>query len=164
MKTWMLFLMIAAVGFGYTPPADTAIIDGRILLTSSRPLETYPWRGGTPRRSEHPQEGVSDAREIAAIWEIRDGGLYLIAAAAYEFGPVAPLRSLGLHALMPERVVDGRVLADWYTGEFTVLEFERGEPSLELVPPKVPAAPKPVIRRFEVIAGKVRSPTPDESS
>ncbi len=159
----MLFVMTAAVACAYAPPADTVIVEGRILLTSSRPLDTFPWRGGVPLRSEYPTDAMSDAREISAIWEVRDSRLYLIAASAYEFGPLAPLHSLGLRELMPGRVQDGRVLADWYTGEFSVLEFERIEKSLQVVPSKATAAPKPVIRRYRIVAGRILGPVPEDN-
>lgn len=120
-----LFLVSLASAFIISP--DTVLIEGRILIVSSRPLDSYPWDGEKPRLSEHPVERVSDSREIEAMWEIKDGRLYLVAISAFRFDGSAPSRSLGIRDLMPERVRDGRVFADWFTGEFKVLERSRGD-------------------------------------
>jgi hypothetical protein len=128
---YLLFLCLAAApAWAYVMPPDTVLIAGRILLTPSRPLDSYPWPGEPPKLSEYPTEGASDARQQVALWEIRDGRLYLLAIRAFRFGAFAPARTVGLRDLMAERIQDGRVFADWYTGEFVVLEEARVDPLL----------------------------------
>ena len=103
--------------------------------------------------SEHPNEGFSDSRELDALWEIRDERLYLIAVSAYRFEEYASTASVGIRELMPERVNDGRVLADWFSGEFEVVEVERAERNL-LRPQEAPPM-KVEKKRFTVKNGFV---------
>jgi len=154
MKYLVAFLLSVAAAFAYVMPPDKIAIDGRILLTPSRPLASFPWKGEPPRMSEHPYEGASDARELEAFWEIKDGQLYLIAASAFRFEQFAPARAVGLRDLMPERIKDGKVLADWFTGEFDVLEIERLNPSLALSHDAPPM--RVTKRKFHVEKGSVK--------
>ena len=148
------FLLAASVAAAYTTPPDKVVIDGRILLPTSRPMTSFPWKGEPPRISEHPDDGVSDSRELDALWEISDGRLYLLAVSAFRFDEFAPVRSIGLRELMAERMEDGKVLADWYTGDFEVLEMERVDRRLLLRPQDAP--PMLVVKRkFRVEKGRV---------
>ena len=148
-KYVLAFLFAASVAAAYITPPDKVAIDGRILLTTSRPMASFPWKGEPPRISEHPTEGVSDSRELDAFWEISDGRLYLLAVSAFRFDEFAPVRSIGLRELMPERIKDGKVLVDWFTGDFDVLEVERVDRRL-LSPMHV------VKRKYHVEKGRVK--------
>jgi len=148
MRYLALFILSAVVASAYVTPPDKVVVEGRIVLTGSRPLATFPWRGEHPRLSEYPYEGVSDSREIEALWEIKDGQLYLLAASAYQLDEHASNRSLGLRELMPERIQDGKVWADWFTGDFDVIEIERVAGGLTLM--------HVVKRKFRVEKGRVK--------
>lgn len=162
MKNLIAFFLSALIASAYVTPPDHVLIDGRILLTSSRPLATFPWRGERPRLSEHPQEGVSDSRELEALWEIKDGRLYLLAVSAFRFDGFAPYRSVGLRDLMPERIQEGKVMAEWFSGEFSAIERERVEPRLSLSAGE--ASPvRARIRKFRVANGLVTE-EPNQSS
>jgi hypothetical protein len=154
MRYLLAFLVSASIAAAYITPPDQVLIDGRILLTSSRPLATFPWRGERPRLSEHPYEGASDSRELEALWEIKDGRLYLLAVSAFRFDGFAGNKSVGLHDLMSERIQDGRVFAEWFTGNLDVIERERVEKRLLLQPKQAPPM-RVVIRKFRVVGGKV---------
>ena len=154
MRYLAAFLLSVSAAFAYITPPDQVLIDGRILLTSSRPLTTFPWRGEHPRLSEHPNKGVSDSRELAALWEIKDGRLYLLAVSAFRFEEFSSNRSVGLRDLMPERIEDGKVLAEWFTGDFGVIEQERVDPRLLLRPENAPPV-RVVVRKFHVASGHV---------
>lgn len=149
-----LFLSAASIASAYITPPDHVLIDGRMLLTGSLPLATFPWHGQRPRLSEHPNEGTSDARELEALWEIKDGRLYLLAVSAYRFDGFAPRRSVGLRDLMSERIQGGRVFADWFTGDFDVFERERVERRLLLRPDDSPQE-RVLVRKFRVVNGQV---------
>jgi hypothetical protein len=155
MKYIVAFMLVASVAVAYITSPDKVAIDGRILLTTSRPMASFPWKGEPPRISEHPNEGVSESRELDAFWEISDGRLYLLAVSAFRFDDFAPVRSIGLRELMPERIKDGKVLADWFTGDFDVLEVERVDRKLLLRPQDAP--PMHVVKRkFHVEKGRVK--------
>jgi len=155
MRYLILFILSALVASAYMTPPDKVVIEGRIALTGTRPLATFPWRGVHPRLSEYPYEGVSDSREIEALWEIKDGKIYLLAASAYQLDEHASNRSLGLRELMPERIQDGKVWADWFTGDFDVIEIERVVRGLAPLPSNAP--PMHVVKRkFRVEKGRVK--------
>ena len=153
MKYLAAFFFATSVACAYITPPDEVLIDGRVLLTSTRPLATFPWRGVHPRLSEYPEEGHSDSRELAALWEIRDDRLYLVAVHGYRFLPFSPTESVGLRDLMPERIQEGKVFADWFTGEFRVFERLSSE-QIELLRSQN-TRPKRVVRKFQVKNGKV---------
>ena len=153
-KLLILALFFAATGWSYMVPPDVVLDDGRILFTSTRPLDSFPWKGERPVLSEHPFEGTSDSRDVEAIWEIREQRLYLIAVKGYRFGALAPLRAQGLKDLMPDRVSEGRGFADWFTGELVLVEIERSEPAIEVAPTTEPKV-KPSIRRVSVKHGQI---------
>lgn len=154
MRFLALFLLAVSTAAAYITPPDHVFIDGRMLLTSSCPMASYPWKGPAPRLSEHTQEGVSDSRPLEAFWEIKEGRLYLLAVSAYRFDGFSPSRSVGLRDLMPERVEEGRVFAEWYSGDFDVLERERVDPRLYLRPEDAPPM-RVVVRKFRVERGHV---------
>ena len=106
MKKLLVFVLIATSALAYSTPPDEVLIDGRILLTATRPLDSYPWAHGRPTLSEYPQEGASDARKQAALWEISDGHLYLLGVRAFSFGPFAPFKTVGLRDLMNQFHLD----------------------------------------------------------
>ena len=162
MRYLAAFLFATSVAFAYVTPPDQVLIDGRILLTSSRPLATFPWRGERPRLSEHPNEGTSDSRELEALWEIKDGHLYLLAVSAFRFDKFAPNRSVGLRDLMPDRIHDGRIFAEWFTGNFDVMEQERVDRQLLLRPEDAPLM-RVAVRKFHVARGLVTE-EPNQSS
>lgn len=159
MRHLAAFLLAASAASAYITPPDQVLIDGRMLLTGSRPLATFPWQGERPRLSEHPNETASDSREVAALWEIRDGRLWLLAVSAFRFDGFAPRRSVGLRDLMPERIQDGRVFAEWFTGDFEVIERERVEGRLALRPGDVPRE-RVVVRKYRVARGHVAEESP----
>lgn len=142
------------MAFAYITPPDEVLIDGRILLTSTRPLDSFPWNGERPRLSEHPYEGASDSRELVALWEIKDGHLYLLAVSAFRFDGFAPSRSVGLRDLMPDRIHDGRIFAEWFNGDFDVMERERVDRRLSLRPDDSPPM-RVVVRKFHVANGLI---------
>ncbi|HEY4247214.1 MAG TPA: hypothetical protein VGM64_10180 [Lacunisphaera sp.] len=166
MRYLAAFLLSVSVALAYITPPDQVLIDGRILLTSSRPLAAFPWRGEHPRLSEYPTRGVSDSRELAALWEIKDGRLYLLAVSAFRFEEFSSNRSVGLRDLMPERIKDGKVLAEWFTGDFGVIEQERIDPRW-LLRPENALSMRVVGRKFHVASGRVteeRIPAPDPTA
>ncbi|HYD84813.1 MAG TPA: response regulator [Opitutus sp.] len=128
------------------PAPDRVLIDGRILLTGSRPLATYPWPDKRPPLSAHPTEGSSDARKQETLWEIKEGQLYLLAVSAFRADAAASSQPLGLRDLMPERIQEGGVFADWFTGEFVVIERERVDAASHA---------RIILRRFQIAAGRV---------
>ncbi|HVU26034.1 MAG TPA: hypothetical protein VHE13_18020 [Opitutus sp.] len=154
MKYLLVLVLSAAFASAYIPPPDQVVIDGRVVLTSSRPLQSFPWPKGHPRLSEYADEHVSDAREVEAIWEIKHRSLYLLAVSTFTFEPGAPLHSLGLHELMPERVKDGAVFADWFTGDLVLMEQERTDPSSTLLA-QSRQAPRFIFRRLKIDRGRV---------
>jgi hypothetical protein len=156
MKGFVLFLFSACVAWAYLPPPDTVIVEGRMATTSTRPLKSYPWPNRAPVIVEHPMEGVivSDSNGIRLVWEIRDARLHLIAADGYTFQAGAPDRSIGIGDLMPEKIKDGRVLADWYSGDFVVLEREPVKRS-ERVGGDKRNQTKLLIRKFRVVEGRI---------
>lgn len=163
MKKLLVFVLIATSALAYSTPPDEVLIDGRILLTATRPLDSYPWAHGRPTLSEYPQEGASDARKQAALWEISDGHLYLLGVRAFSFGPFAPFKTVGLRDLMPERLQEGKVFADWYTGDFVVIEPERIDP---LIPRLEKGGPgiRVTSRMFGVVQGRVVEKKPNHST
>jgi hypothetical protein len=117
-------------------------------------LATFPWRGEHPRLSEHPAEGASDSRELEALWEIEDGRLFLLAVSAFRFDGFAPRRVVGLRDLMPDRIHEGRIFADWFNGSFDVIERERVD--RQLLPRTEDSPPmRVVVRKFHVANGLV---------
>lgn len=52
-------------------------------------------------------------RGYRGIWELADDALYLV---GFEFG----FGGLGLERLFPDRVKDGKVLADWYNSKLII--------------------------------------------
>ncbi len=154
MKYLTIFLFLASLVAAYITPPDQVLIAGRILLTGSRPMASFPWSNGPPRLSEHPFDGASDSRELEAIWEIKDGRLYLLAVSAYRLDGSSHRQSVGLQDLMPDRVQDGRVLADWFSGDFVVIERARVDWSKYQRPEDAP--PMQVFTRtFHVENGQV---------
>ena len=162
MRYLAAFFLITSAAMAYSTPPDEVLIDGKILLTSTRPLATFPWRGVHPRLSEHPEEGHSDSRELAALWEIRDDRLYLVAVHGYRFLPFSPTQPVGLRDLMSERIQEGKVFADWFTGEFRV--FERLSYDQIALLRSQGTRPKPVVRKFQVENGKVTEEPNSERS
>jgi hypothetical protein len=155
MRYLTLLLLSATLAMAYITPPDKVLIDGRITLTNSRPLATFPWPGEHPRLSEYPNEGTSDSREIEALWEIKDNHLYLLAVSAFRLEEFAPRTSGGLRDLMPDRIRDGKVLAEWFTGDFDVIEMQRVDRRLFLRPQDAP----PMLvkkRKFIVSQGRVK--------
>ena len=72
----------------------------------------------------HDHEGEMDILDVMAmstgnwrgyrgIWELTDDALYLV---GFQFG----FGGLGLEQLFPDRVKDGRVLADWYSSKLII--------------------------------------------
>ena len=56
---------------------------------------------------------VNNWRGYRGIWELADDALYLV---GFEFG----FGGLGLERLFPDRVKDGKVLADWYNSKLII--------------------------------------------
>lgn len=56
---------------------------------------------------------VNNWRGYRGIWELADDALYLV---GFEFG----FGGLGLERLFPDRVKDGKVLADWYDSKLII--------------------------------------------
>jgi hypothetical protein len=153
MKYLTAFLFTALLASAYMMPPDQVIIDGRILRTGSRPLDTFAWPGERPRLSEHPQPGYSDSRELEALWAIENGRLYLLTVSAFRMDGFAG-RSVGLRELMPERIREGKVWANWFTGNFDVLEPEQVNAQTQIRPENAPPM-HVTVRRFHVAAGQV---------
>ena len=70
----------------------------------------------------HDHEGEMDILDVLTtgnwrgyrgIWELTDDALYLV---GFQFG----FGGLGLEQLFPDRVKDGRVLADWYSSKLII--------------------------------------------
>jgi len=62
---------------------------------------------------DHLGVSVNNWRGYQGIWELADDALYLV---GFEFG----FGGLGLERLFPDRVKDGKVLADWYDSKLII--------------------------------------------
>lgn len=152
----LVFVLSAAVASAYVPPGDPVLHEGRILQSGTRPMQSYPWVGEPPPLSEFPETEttISPDRGPAAIWEVRDERLYLVGLRTFKQGAGAPLRPLGLRDLMPARVEDGKVFADWFTGTLVMTELERAGLSVALRPQQRPER-RVVSWHLEIVEGRV---------
>jgi len=81
-----------------------------------------------PNLSEGPGGVMSSAcwRGYVAIWQVEDGILYFIGLDAWQGDKKADLK-----ILFPKRFKEGKVKADWFTGQLTLgevtLKFNNGE-------------------------------------
>jgi|GEM_PF-5099961 len=107
---------------------DTFILDGVVyylpadLSVKAFPLESlWPDPQTTPRLSQRPNGASSFgyARGYRAIWEVHEGNLYMLALEAWTHGQMVRLK-----ALFPDRFQDGRVKAEWFSGDLALISHE----------------------------------------
>ena len=77
----------------------------QILLPSD--LRNQLWNDHVSELDIVDEMSFGNWRGYRGIWELADDALYLV---GFEFG----FGGLGLERLFPDRVKDGKVLADWY--------------------------------------------------
>src|SRR4051794_31343339 len=101
-------MTVRALATGQMP--EVIVIDGGIYSLLTNPLEEFYKKGTRPKFAESPDEETSslDWRGYLGYWEIRAGRLYLIGIDAY-----IDKKKVLLKTLFPNRVKDGRVLANW---------------------------------------------------
>ena len=107
-------LAVSASGTAQMP--DAICIDGVFHSLYSNPLEQLYERQKRPAFVDS-LEGESSAnwRGYVACWQIHEGQLYLVAIDSY-----IRKKRVSLHELFRGRVRDGRVLADWFSGELRI--------------------------------------------
>jgi hypothetical protein len=110
---------------------DKLEYQGKLLSLFTNPLESLP----ADRRPAFVSENTLNWRGYVALWEIRDGRLYLkdlrgrICATPPEGGAerarcgkhhrgACEIQSVDLHGAFPAQ--SGPIVADWYTGELKV--------------------------------------------
>ena len=104
----------SAFGTGQVP--DVLCVDGVLHSLFANPLEQLYERQKRPAFVDS-LEGSSSAnwRGYVACWQIHDGQLYLVAIDTYVRN-----KRVGVQQLFPTRVRDGRVLAEWFSGDLRV--------------------------------------------
>lgn len=107
---------LTARAFGTSQMPDAICVDGVLHTLYSNPLEQLYERQKRPAFVDS-LEGASSAnwRGYVACWQIHEGRLYLIALDTY-----IRKKRVSVPQLFPRRVRDGRVLADWFTGELRI--------------------------------------------
>ena len=111
------FAIACATGaFGTSQVPDALCVDGVLHSLFANPLEQLYEKQKRPAFVDS-LDGSSSAnwRGYVACWQIHDGGLYLIAIDTY-----VGRKRVGVEQLLGGRVRDGRVFADWYSGELRV--------------------------------------------
>ena len=83
----------------------------QILLPSD--LRNQLWNDHVSEMDIVDEMSFGNWRGYRGIWELADDALYLV---GFEFG----FGSLGLERLFPDRVKDGKVLADWYNSKLII--------------------------------------------
>jgi hypothetical protein len=115
------------------------------LVTASHPIQGYPleyfiWSNYDDTASWKVKEEMMKPyrwcmRGYIAGWEIRNDSLFLMKISyeptltAYVQGK--PADSFPLQRLFPERDVANGVFADWFSGRFFTVMYEKGYPPLE---------------------------------
>lgn len=83
----------------------------QILLPSD--LRNQLWNDHVSEMDIVDEMSFGNWRGYRGIWELADDALYLV---GFEFG----FGGLGLERLFPDRVKDGKVLADWYNSKLII--------------------------------------------
>lgn len=117
---------------GRRPPmpqgADILLLGGEVYyLLAEFSLNAFPAKlpgdaSNTRAYLSSMPDGSMDefyTRGYNAIWEIHEDCLYMVAIDAWIHGMKADLRMI-----FPDRFKDGRVKADWFTGELSLLAHE----------------------------------------
>ena len=104
----------ATVGVFATAQApDFLFVDGGVYPLYSNPLEERYDKGQRPDFQAYPDgDSTGNWRGYIAYWQLRDDRLYLIGIDTYLGG-----KKVFLPQLFPDGVIDGRVAADWFSGE-----------------------------------------------
>jgi len=107
---------------------DTFILDGVVYyLPAQFSVKAFPseslWKDPDTRPSlSHSPDGASSleyVRGYHAIWEVHEGSLYMLALQAWTHGQKVHLR-----ALFPDRFQNGRVKAEWFSGDLALISYE----------------------------------------
>lgn len=135
----LILIQISCLGTAQYP--DLLIFNTQLFDLFSNPLESYPWKDGKEPVLFESEAGNSTAnwRGYIAVWEIDDKKLYLKAIRAFvddgwkeikeekKKGGIGHLpamvqkkRPISLLELFGEKVQDGRVFADWFSGRLRI--------------------------------------------
>jgi hypothetical protein len=114
---------------------DALSADGTAYRLAISPIESF-FRQHPERRPAFEAPDSSVWRGYVAEWAIEDGRLYLVRLTAWlrDESTASSLREVGLESIFPGGAAtgDGRVLADWFSGE---LEAEPAEVAASAHPP-----------------------------
>jgi hypothetical protein len=126
-----LFLSCALTALATAQAPDKLIYSGQERKLFSNPLEAYYENSGTKRPNFMSRPFVISSgnwRGYVATWEIVDGKLFLlnVDSSLCEGAKVeADCKQVQLSNLFPKKVSDGKVIADWYSGELRVPDGEQ---------------------------------------
>jgi hypothetical protein len=122
-------LLIAAVVLSFLPAVahataqvpDIVTYEGKKRPLLTNPLESY-FKKEDERPNFHTSPGVrvtSNWRGYVAMWEVVDDTLYLVGLDSWICKDLRPenCKRADLKELFGEKYVDGKVKADWFTGE-----------------------------------------------
>ena len=122
-------LLVLPINSFATPQApDKLIYKGRTYHLFANPLESfYKEKESRPIFRIAPNAWSSgNWRGYVATWEVKDGHLYLTEIDSWVCGEDSPenCKKADLKELFGERYRDGRVKADWFSGELRMPEGE----------------------------------------
>jgi hypothetical protein len=118
-----LVLALAARALGTAQMPDAICVNGVFHWLYSNPLEQLYERQKRPAFVESLEgESSGNWRGYVACWQIHDGRLYLLAIDSY-----IRRKRVSVPELFPGRVRDGRVFADWFSGELRISDGKQLE-------------------------------------
>lgn len=133
MKKLLLVIVLNGLSvvsaFATGQEADRIIYEGKEGPLFSNPLEDY-YANGRKRPNFMVKPFVRSSgnwRGYVAAWRIDDGKLYLINIDAWlcAGNTERSCKPVALRQIFPGRVKDGRVLADWFSGELRIPDGKR---------------------------------------
>lgn len=132
MKKFYIFLFILllpSIAFSKAQTPDIILYDNKVFELFSNPLEfKYSKEGGRPFFREKPNKFISikNWRGYIAFWEIKENILYLLGIEAWiadsKYAKMTDCKKVDLKELFSEKFRDGKVKAEWFSGELRIPE------------------------------------------
>ena len=107
---------------------DVIHYEGKKQMLFTNPLESYFKKDERPKFQIGPASmSTANWRGYVATWRIEDDALYLVALDSWICKDLRPenCKRADLGELFGEKYVDGKVKADWFTGDLRIPDGER---------------------------------------
>lgn len=118
---------LPAVAYATAQVPDIITYEGKKRPLMTNPLETFFKEGERPKFRTSPASTVtSNWRGYVASWEVRDDTLYLVGLDSWVCKDLHPenCERADLKKLFGEKFRDGKVKADWFTGDLRMSDGE----------------------------------------